>query len=78
MIANQNAEKNLQANENASLLAAFWLVPHQVLNGNERADRLAKAAARRAHMAAARTEEQRQDQTLDAIADAIVATITNK
>ena len=34
MIANQNAEENLQANENALLLAAFWLVPHHALLPN--------------------------------------------
>ena len=39
---------------------------HVGIYGNKRADRLAKAAARRAHRAAARTVEQRQDQSLDA------------
>ena len=38
-------------------------------------DRLAKAAARRAHAAAARSREQRAEQALDALADSIVAAI---
>ena len=48
--------------------------------GNERSDRLIKAAARRgrAHRAAARTVEQRQDQELDSLADSIVAAILNR
>ena len=45
---------------------------------HERADRLAKAAARRAHLAAARTVEQRQDQALEALADSIVAAIMSR
>ena len=51
---------------------------HVGIYGNERADRLAKAAARRAHRAAARTVEQRQDQALDALADSIVAAILDR
>ena len=51
---------------------------HVGMYGNERADRLAKAAARRAHQAAARTVEQRQDQALDAMADSIIAAILNR
>ena len=51
---------------------------HVGIYGNEKADRLAKAAARRAHLAAARTEEQRQDQALDALADSIIAAILNR
>ena len=63
----------------AGISAKFKHVPaHVGVYGNERADRLAKAAARRAHLAAARTEEQRQDQALDALADSIVAAITNR
>ena len=46
--------------------------------GNERADRLAKAAAKRAHLAAARTQDQRQEQALDALADSIVAAILSR
>ena len=54
----------------------FNYVPtHVGVYGNERADRLAKAAARRAHAAAARTSEQREEQALDALADSIVAAI---
>ena len=51
---------------------------HVGIYGNERADRLTKAAARRAHRAAARTVEQRQDQALDALADSIVAAILDR
>ena len=39
---------------------------HVGVYGNEKADRLSKAAARRAHLAAARTDEQRQDQAIEA------------
>ena len=51
---------------------------HVGIYGNEKADRLAKAAAKRAHLAAARTDEQRQEQALDALADSIVAAILNR
>ena len=51
---------------------------HVGIYGNEKADQLAKAAARRAHLAAARTEDQRQDQALDALADSIIAAILNR
>ena len=57
----------------------FRHVPaHVGVYGNERADRLAKAANRRAHLANARTEEQREDQALDALADSIIAAILNR
>ena len=57
----------------------FRHVPaHVGVHGNERADRLAKAANRRAHLANARTQEQREDQALDALADSIVAAILNR
>ena len=51
---------------------------HVGIYGNEKADRLAKAAAKRAHLAAARTDEQRQEQALDALADSIVAATLNR
>ena len=51
---------------------------HVGIYGNEKADRLTKAAARRAHLAAARTDEQRQDQALEALADSIIAAILNR
>ena len=54
-------------------------VPEHVgVYGNEKADRLAKAATRRAHLATTRTDEQRQDQALDALADSIIAAILNR
>ena len=46
---------------------------HVGIYGNERADRLAKAAADRGHLSAARTEEELADRRLDGMADAIVA-----
>ena len=48
---------------------------HVGVYGNERADRLAKAAARRAHQAHARTAEQREEQAINALADSIVDAI---
>ena len=51
---------------------------HVGVYGNEKEDRLSKAAARRAHLAAARTDEQRQDQALEALADSIIAAILNR
>ena len=69
----------LTAFKQAKLQVRFRYVPaHVGIYGNERADRLAKAAAKRAHLAAARTVEQRQDQALDALADSIVAAIISR
>ena len=66
----------LQALSTAGFGVIFKHVPaHVGIYGNERADRLAKAAARRAHQAAARTDQQRQDQLVESLADSIVAAI---
>ena len=46
--------------------------------GNERADRLAKAAARRAHLAHNTRQARREDLALDSLADSIVASIINR
>ena len=63
----------------ANIEVEFRHVPaHVGVYGNERADRLAKAAARRAHLAAARTDEQREEQALEALAESIVLAITNR
>ena len=51
---------------------------HVNIYGNKKADILAKAAARRVHLAAARTDEQRQEQALGELADSIVAVTLNK
>ena len=62
-----------------NLCVKFRHIPaHVGIYGNEKADRLAKAAARRAHLAAARTDEQRQEQAIEALADSIVAAIMNR
>ena len=50
----------------------FKYVPDHVgVYDNERADRLAKTAARRAHLPVSRTEKQREEQMIDAPADSI-------
>ena len=58
----------------AGIRISFRHVPaHVGIYGNEKADRLAKAAAVRAHRAASRTDEEREDMALEGLADAIVA-----
>ena len=65
--------------QKSSFQVRFRHVPaHVGIYGNEKADRLAKAATKRAHLVADRTVEQRQDQALDAIAESIVAAILNR
>ena len=51
---------------------------HVGILGNERADRLAKAAAKRGYAAASRTFEQQQEIELEAVADSILAAILAK
>ena len=69
----------LSALANANIEVEFRHVPaHVGVYGNERADRLVKAAARRAHLAAARTDEQREDQALEALAESILLAITRR
>ena len=46
--------------------------------GNERADRLVKAAAKRAHITAARTDEQREDQAIESLSESILLVITRR
>ena len=48
---------------------------HVGIYGNERADRLAGAAVRRAHRNSTLTREEREDRLLTSMADAIVASI---
>ena len=51
---------------------------HVGVYGNEHADRLTKAAAKRAHLAAARTDEQREEQALEALAESTVLSIVRR
>ena len=48
---------------------------HVGIYGNEKADRLAGAAARRAHSNATLSPTEREDRNLDAMADIIVANL---
>ena len=69
---------NLDQNKYLCGLQTYTVSTHVGIYGNEKADRLTKAAARRAHLAAARSNEQREDQALEALADSIVAAIMNR
>ena len=55
-----------------------YINSREYIYGNEKTDRLTKAAARRAHLAATRSNEQREDQALETLADSIVADIMNR
>ena len=69
----------LSALTKTNIEAEFRHVPaHVGVYGNERADRLVKAAAKRAHIAAARTDEQREDQALEALAESILLVIIRR
>ena len=69
----------LSALAKANIEVEFRHVPaHVGVYGNERADRLAKAAARRAHLAAARTDEQREEQALETLSESIILVITRR
>ena len=69
----------LSALAKANIEVEFRHVPaHVGVYGKVRADRLAKAAARRAHLAAERTDEQREEQALEALAESIVLAITRR
>ena len=69
----------LSALAKANFEVEFRHVPaHVGVYGNERADRLAKAAAKRAHLAVARTDEQREEQALEALAESMVLSIVRR
>ena len=54
------------------------IYPNYRIYGNEQVDKLAKASANRAHKAAAKTNEERRDEELEAMADSIVAALTTR
>ena len=56
-------------------VALLYVPAHVGVYGNERADRLAKAAARRARRNASLTREQLDERNLEDMADAIVASV---
>ena len=65
--------------EQKGISIKFTHIPaHVGVYGNERADRLSKVAARRAHAAHRTRQARREDQALDALADSIVASILNR
>ena len=75
----QIIKRALAALSQKGIQIRFVHVPaHVGVYGNERADRLAKAAANRAHRANARTDEEREEQALEALADSIVSAILNR
>ena len=56
-------------------VALLYVPAHVGVYGNERADRLAKAAARRARRNASLTREQLDERIIEDMADAIVSSV---
>ena len=56
-------------------VALLYVPAHVGVYGNERADRLAKAAARRARRNASLTREQLDERIIEEMADAIVSSV---
>ena len=74
----QVMQRALTAMKEANIKVEFRHVPaHVGIYGNERADRLAKAAKNRGHKAVPRTEQELNDSDIDRMADSIIAACCN-